>query len=839
MNIIKYIAVTLLVVTHLQSTSQNNQLEEIDGDIPINPEVFNASLLSDLIFQKVNLGRLESGLGILEFDSTLHKAAFDQSMYMVETNRASLTNDEKKNKTTTGDRVFYYGGTKNAWELVKDMGVKKGRTIFTYEELAKKIVEKWFKSRSSRNLLNESKLVYMAVASGISDKGKAYVSTVFGDYTSLNPGAHLRKQLKVPFSKPTWLQFGRKLKAYDERSCMACERIKKPFEMHKGIYMKGNSVYYRSEDLKELMKLLRGSKDGLAIEIIQKAQFPCKKPNIIDYTLPNKGYITKPVYSKKLWKTNIKKAKKEFEEKEKEERKKDKSKLKESFDETKFMKDNIFDACLVKELPKFPGRYDMNLVLIANKTICKSIRRTYLEIGDVEFTLNLNFIEDTVSFKVDTPYIPVAETATLTFRVPFEKNKYEYDTTDILPLIKKLNEPDFFIDSVHIFAYSSLEGSEDINKVLQEKRALSIAEALKQGQEEARRDSINAKVITDNGWELFKNDVEGTEFDTIGKMEKEKAKAYILENGLLSKLEPVLAKHRFAEIKMNITYDIKGEKEEPYVISRFNKAVAEQKSISYILGIQNYIFDNVSKGTYSYKAVNKQFVPKKSEYAYLLMNKLMFENKFGKKAGNLDFCNETKELLKLDSANIYLQYNKLCCKVKYDPLGTPKEIINTQNQIQQLYQTKLSKADVDMLNLKLQFRIINELDTLGEDEDNTIVLTATDRIRSILKIKDTDWKGALKLANTVLKQQKDYKYAIKILEPFIYKDAVDVELLFTYISLCTFFPEKLNSDVFATAMKKASEKDPKRFCKLLDGTTQSVQILENLKVKNTFCKACQ
>ena len=274
--------------------------------------------------------------------------------------------------------------------------------------------------------------------------------------------------------------------------------------------------------------MMRGKKDGFAVDIIQKAQFPCSKPNILDYNLPYIGYLTKRIYSNKLWKENLKKAKKDFIA--------NRKNKKEKFDKNEFLKENRLDACICAKMPKIPGQYDLNLIMIFDKHICGSIRRNYVEVGEVEFSYNLSFIEDTVTYKVLTPYLPKPDTAELTFRVPFEKNKFEYDTADILPLINSLNEPDFFINKIHISAYSSIEGTEEINTMLQEKRAMSIVEAIKQGEDEDLRDSIATEIKTDNGWELFKGDVADTEFDTIGKMDMERAACKIRTSSCKTKV---------------------------------------------------------------------------------------------------------------------------------------------------------------------------------------------------------------------------------------------------------------------------------------------------------------
>ena len=65
-----------------------------------------------------------------------------------------------------------------------------------------------------------------------------------------------------------------------------------------------------------------------------------------------------------------------------------------------------------------------------------------------------------------------------------------------------------------------------------------------------------------------------------------------IKNNLYEELEPILSKHRYAEIYMNVTYDIAGNKEQPFVLAMFNGAV-KQKQLEKALSIQKYIFKKV------------------------------------------------------------------------------------------------------------------------------------------------------------------------------------------------------------------------------------------------------
>ena len=107
-----------------------------------------------------------------------------------------------------------------------------------------------------------------------------------------------------------------------------------------------------------------------------------------------------------------------------------------------------------------------------------------------------------------------------------------------------------------------------------------------------------------------------------------------------------------------------------------------------------------------------------------------------------------------------------------------------------------------------------------------------------MNVEDANWQSSLKLAYIFI-DHGDYDYAATLLEPFIYEENIYDELLFTYISLCSYSTHRMMSNRFVTAMEKARESDPKRFCKLFKGDKLSIQVLENTLVKEMYCKSCK
>jgi hypothetical protein len=124
------------------------------------------------------------------------------------------------------------------------------------------------------------------------------------------------------------------------------------------------------------------------------------------------------------------------------------------------------------------------------------------------------------------------------------------------------------------------------------------------------------------------------------------------------------------------------------------------------------------------------------------------------------------------------------------------------------------------------------------DSPNSLVTESLNRIKEIVNVEDANWQSSLKLAYIFI-DHGDYDYSAKLLEPFIYEDKVYDELLFTYISLCSYSTYRMMSNRFVTAMQKAKAADPKRFCNLFKGDKFSIQVLENTIVKEIYCKSCK
>jgi uncharacterized protein YkwD len=784
---------TAFIILYQLSFAQNDSQKEIEVNN------FSEETLTKILIEKLNEVRKGAKLDPLRDHDILQKASVDHATYMAKNEKAEPNQSGKK--ATVGKRVKYYGGSEKASELIVALPVGKGKVNFTYEKIAEEAISKWQKSKVDKPLLTDPNFVYSGCSAKLDkEKKKVYISVVLGGFDSFNDGASkkARKELPVPY---TTKKYGLK-PATDAKACKNCDKFKNIEDLQQGLYVKDGKIYFKHDNIKVLKKLLKGSNDGLAVDIVQRAQYKCDKPyNIYDNNRVNRGVMTKKMYAPKIFANN--------------------TLLKE---DKKTKKLNV----MLGKLPKGIGDdYELNLIIIQNNQVCKNITPHYYGDEKSKSKTPIGILPDTNVTVFDLK----AEKQVVSFRVPFKKGKAEYNIKDIEPIINSLNEPDFIINKVKIYAYTSIEGSEEQNIALQKKRAESIVKALEQMQNK----KIPKEIVTSDTWEQFKNDVKGTNFEILATMEsKEQALKEIKAKGWLKDLEPILEKHRYGQVEIDAKFDLSTKiNEQKFVINSQKKAI-DKNNAEKALSIQKYAIQKIEKGEYPTSVITSVEYPNTVEYVKHNNNKIWAEEYGSNDVDSLN-CVKIDELLKLSPDNKILKFNQVYCFIKNGEFTSTNEIAKWQKVIDALYGSEIPKKIVDGLNLEFQFKVIDTYDTT--EAGDAIVEAATNKIKSFFNLEDATWQNAYKLA-LVFMQHKDPKFALSLMEPFVENKKVSKNFIFTYVGLCSNFKEKIMSDSFVKAMRIAAKKDKDRYCKLFGAPNLSFQILDNPFIKEDYCKIC-
>ena len=766
---------------------------------------FNTKEAEVELIKALNKVRLENKLDTIEFHPVLAQAAAIQSADMAKNGKAVLENSKGKYKTTA-KRVTAVGGTNKAQELVLGTSIAKGKTSMTPKELADAAFYKWRVGKLNQAVIKNPDFVYASPSVTLDESGKkAYISIVFGSFNSFNTGADKKKELPVPYSSKT-----KKLKEPEDRSCNACKKFKDWDGLAAGLYVENNKIYIRYANLKALSKFIRKSGDGLAVDIVQRAQYDNPDYNIVDNNLISKGVLLKTVTMSKLYSKNRVKAVKKG---------------------NRVVKATKLDVQLGELPKKITGPYELNLLIVQDGKLCKVIMPSKIEAGDQESNspLSMLLMPDSAAY-FKPPFEPTTESTLLTFTVPFEKNKSDYKEVDMEPFLTALQEPDFLIEGLYITAYSSIEGDAKANEKLQKKRAESIVKALAKMQ----KAGVVTNVKTTDSWNLFQMEAEDGKYDYLTKMTKEKAIAEINGKGLSAELEPMLGKERFGQIIMDVTYDITGIKEEKFSVSKFNQAM-KKNDLKQCLKIQYYIGKQMRLQKYSAEAPAKMNIPFDVKNSGLLNNQVVLHYMYNNNVATEEDYVEMKKLATLDPTNNYIIFNNIFCAVSLDStIGDAKAQNEMQKRIDAMYKTDVPKKYVDALNIEWQFRIIESMDSAENSE--LLTQACIEKIKQFYNIKESSWQNNLKLAY-VFARFKDYKFAASLLAPFIATESVNENVLFAYASICAKMPELYKSRTFVLALQKAEEKNHDRYCKLFGAPNITFQVFDNPFVKADYKKA--
>ena len=760
---------------------------------------YNPKVLKQCIIDAINLARKQNKElrgDALSFNEILESAAQNQADYMA---MDEIKTTEGMGKfRTTADRVISFGGTQFVDEIVNKVKATKGTEAYSYLDVTLDFLLPILNHPKKSQTILKRKWAFSGIGFAFDKNNKnMYISVVFGNSKSLNPAATRGAELTVPFTKK---KYG--LKAYDERACKKCDQAKNLEELQKCLVVKNGFIYFEHKDFKQLKKLIGKSKDGLAIDIVFRDQFKCGDDNIVDNNRVNRGYMTKRIFINKILSKN------EIEDK----------------------KSTALSVPLAELPPEITGDYELNLLIIKEKSVCRAVQPIYIEKNPSQYVEKLTFHPDTTSIKCPV-YKPTSENGVLTFSIPFALNKSTYNPEDIEPFIKALNEPQFIINQLTITAYTSMEGGDKDNIELQNKRAESIINALKRRQ----KANLSNKIITSDSWELFKKDVLATKYPELASLTQEEVKSR-LKGKVVKDLEPMLAKHRFASIVMDITYDISGSYEQPFVISKFNKLIEKGDFVN-AFAVQKYIVQAVKDGRYNSKTAAGMKIPGNDKrYLPFWLNYYFVQNYF--RDINNDMLKGVAPLSALDPANEYAYFDKMICDVMNTEITNETIMRDLQGNVDKAYSSKgIDKKNIDNLNLELQFKILEFADTSVSQAMLTAAEQTYERIKQIaLGLDQVTWQNSYKLAGIFI-NHGDYPYAIKLMDPYIDSPSITTDFMFTYFSLLSHREDFYLTPSFAIIAKRCLEADKARFCTLMGKF--SFQVLENGEVKKIFCKECK
>ena len=203
-------------------------------------------------------------------------------------------------------------------------------------------------------------------------------------------------------------------------------------------------------------------------------------------------------------------------------------------------------------------------------------------------------------FKYKTYQMPSRQAVRQQFEIYFDRNSSSAQTESVQSVIDYLHNNNYSILNATIEGYSSIEGDDQRNTRLQQKRARVLLALLqKYNNEPITRDTV----IISPGYTLFRQAIKNTPYQWLDSLSDEKMRTTVNGNYiLLSSVEPYLKPQRKAVLKLVVARRIEGAQVferfkadfarlEKQLDPKFNQGKSPADVEAQVMGMLAYLFN--------------------------------------------------------------------------------------------------------------------------------------------------------------------------------------------------------------------------------------------------------
>lgn len=590
------------------------------------------------------------------------------------------------------------------------------------------------------------------------------------------------------------------------------------------------SLGFRKGDLSKIKAYFKHKKDGLSVEIVLfKYNYSC---NLTDnYVIPTRrngqcefdGYISPPIF-----KTDILEA----------------IKAKEDYLASKRIRLHK-DEFLMINVGEFPAlakneKINANLIIYTQNRVCKIIEG----VGVCGKKLTNSLPKVLIKKDFLAPNFELKDSSQMIkFRVPFNQNETSFDRTIVDKKIKELNTSDFLIHKAILKAYSSVEGSLEINKKLFEKRAQVIMKCFEENQND---NPIKFKLKTTENWQLFYNQIKNTPYAHLLNIDTLEVRKFVNAPSNLQELEKYFKAQRYVDVRIYLKPKITTKSKIKYAQLEFKTILNNNKlkptHIKRLQEIQSFLFSEVIKGNISYQDLKIEDINEPSiHYERLVFDYLHNPNKIS----NVKFTNELKTLLNTtDFHPIGLEIEYYISAFNSSEYLEYKEEQKRLGQvIKYLKENSVNNAIIDDFSLRIQHNHINEYyGNSGGVKYKTVKKSKINLYNYYNeKLNDFDDEFKFKIAQYFIFMNETH-WAMPILKELISKPKYNHKHYQLYVKSYYYLRafDSSFADYELVVMDSAEKLSNKEWCNLFIGPCNiSLPIFDNQSIKNLYCAKCQ
>jgi len=556
-------------------------------------------------------------------------------------------------------------------------------------------------------------------------------------------------------------------------------------------------------------KLFRGPQDGVTADLVLKDKYACNSTSYASYTLP-KGRYMQPVFLNSLRRGMIEEGMDHF-----------------------AVKIGSVPADLKSRLRDLEG----NLVILKDGVICY-----YTMLVDIDRTLwqllpmglHTDTVINTDKLLDTTVKERILYTKKLQVTVPFAKNKSVYNKADLKPLYDSLHLTGYRIKKVDIRAYSSVEGLEKVNQQLQQARAHSMVQALRQYQ----TTDIEQEVIAAENWVEFIKNIQGTSFASFAALPREAVKAKLQDKAVAAQLEPLLARERKAIV--TIYLDKKSGMESATgdnLATQFKTALAQRQFFKASL-IQNEVYNRIADSRLPASFADRLDIPEEKDFSMLLSDRATYRYMLGL-SDEWEALENFQLLFKLDSANGRIRYN--ICALSFQFWQYDTTFVKPADFLRDIHALQRFGIDKALIQrMLINYHIITcehsryRRDYATRDRSLQYIIDSYER----LPLSDVEVYSLAKyLCHNAHCDEAETLVAKRV-------GSIDVneDLLFYYLNLQLFKADVDFKVTYKSEIENAINLNKARYCRFFNSINYggaSFQLLGNKSLWELHCEHCQ
>jgi len=764
------------------------------ADSEINLTKINTGLLESLFIKKLNQLRTDKKVGALTKDNILTYAAQDQATYM--RLKKELTHSQtSKEKESPSKRVAFYKGThvgvgENCIQIylkipTTNSGSNEVIEIKTYEQAANALFINWKNSPGHyKNMISKTYEVY-GLAFHLSNDSALYATQVFAKNPIIPINDKVLKGqsygvLPTNVSNCNCLNSISGINATDDLT----------------LHYEGDTVFLKSEKLPELKNLFTNPKDCFYLDIVLRKQYSCTSKLDFGANTIFRGTMLKPVYFSEMFAKNR-------------------------------ARDNKNLYVPIGRIPSYfkKENYSVNMAFIKNGYSC-NYSVTY---NPPAWNLDMLTLWPKWIYEEKLEIIPDSFAGKIKLLFPFNRNETKISESKKLELSKKLEIYKPFIKQVHIKTFSSVEGSENSNLKLQEKRAEELQDLLSS----ITQKEIKVDIEIKENWDYFFKKIKRTPFAYLEKLSKPKIKEILKRKSLLDSMDYVLRDSRVSNIELEIETFVNNDSKAELVLAAYQKAVLEKDSLKAFRS-QNRLLEAAFKYHFSRPEIldvqlpyNKKFLPMWTNYLALQITDIEADY----------FYNARDTAIKavaIDSTFMPLQFNfcLLALKHLYYFKDTLVPIKVLERKMSQAYKMVKTKEDSILVNhMWLNYSILSvyrHWELHQYDKLNKHLLNIK-KYYPLAKITEEEaWRLGL-LFNFYTR----YNWALEISLPYLKIGTNNEDLVFLYLQSYG-HQGKLPKAEWSSYLKKAKKMNPNRFNHWIDKVDFQNLLAE--EIRKEFCE---